>query len=505
MKIIPLACALCVVAAACTGAGPIPVPVAEPGIVHFPDNERIPPEALAEMFRAELGPAYDPVQAGALAPAHALVEKYFHIRSGAGRKQVVTALEATKVSPNVLGRIARIRADWPALAGGGIFYVNEKPGAYPVRYFLGVPKGYDRTKPWPIAVTLAGSQPFQTDPPPDAKRVVELYTGWIQTELAKHPDALVLMPLLSLEELYGPSYAGMHSVMKPLLDAADHVNIDPARAYLAGISMGAQASWNLALHYPTYFAAFNPLAGTANEDWQRVRLMNLRNVLPVVWHDDDDKVVKVNFSKSLVTELKRLKIDVDFSETKGVGHYPTPEIVEAAYQKMRQHARNLYPPEVWIQTSRPDVMFNRSDWVQIYQELNPGKTGRLFFPRSSGYMTVYSESCSVKADVKNNVITATADNVETARFYVNDQMVNFAAPVTLIVNKRERFKGVLKPSVDEMLRDQINLGRGWRYYTAAIDLTTVESGPSSLPATRPATRPLQRGRIIVGPPPDKQP
>jgi len=474
----------------------LPIPVAEPGIVHFPDDETIPPATLAEMYRAELGSAYDPAFANQLEPAHQLLEKYFATRSAAARKRIVQSLEATKLSANNLGPLCRIRSDWPALTGGGIFYVNQKTSAYPTRYFLGVPKTYDRTKPWPLAVTLVSASAFSGDASPDAKRIVELYTGWIQTELNKHPDCLVLMPLLSLTELYGPSYAGVRSVMEPVLDAPGHVNVDPARVYLAGISAGAQAAWNLALHYPTYFAAFNPLAGSAPEEWQRARLMNLRNTYPVVWHDDDDKVLKVGFSKSLVEELRRMKIDVDFNETKGVGHMPTSEIVEAEYQKMRQRTRPLYPKQVWLQSDRPDTAFNRADWVQIYQPLNPGESKRLFFPRSSGFMEVFQNSASVKAEVAGNVINATSDNVDTLRFYVNDRLINFNEPVTVNVNKIQKFKQSLKPGIEDLLRDQLVLGRGWRYYTAVIDISMTTHAP---PTTLPATRPLQKGRIIVGP------
>jgi hypothetical protein len=505
VRIFALACALWLAVAWQCGAAPqaqarrpteIAVPMAEPGVAHFPQDQAIPSPVLAEMYRAELGKAYDPVVADQLDGAHQLLEKYVVTRSSASRKRIVQSLDAIKLSPDILGRLCRIRSDWPDLSAGGVFYVNQKTGAYPVRYFMGVPKGYDRTKSWPVAVTLVSAAPFLSDPPPDAQRVVELYTGWIQTELAKHPDALVLMPLLSLGELYGPSYAGMHSVMEPLFDAANHANIDPTRVYLAGISAGAQAAWNLALHQPTYFAAFDPLAGSAEADWQQIRLMNLRNVLPVVWHDDDDKTLKVNFSKSLVNALKSMKIDVDFLETKGIGHLPTSEIVETEYRKMRQRVRPLYPPQVWVQTNRPDVSFNRVDWVQIYQQLNTGKSQRLFFPRSSGYMEIYPSTCSIKAEIRNNVIEASTDNVDTLRFYVNDQMVNFAAPVTVRINKIQKFKGLLKPSVEEMLRDQTVLGRGWRYFTAVIDLSMTDH---PVAATLPATRPLQRGRIIVGP------
>ena len=477
----------------------VAVPTSEPGATPPASQETIPKATLQEMYRAELGTAYDPVQADQLYDAHQLLEQYFAAASASDRKLIVQELEGTKVDPTILGRLCRIRTHWPALRGGGVFYVNQKKGPFDVRYFLGVPTTYDRTRSRPLVIKLPGVAAFVASPPPDAKQVVQIYTGWIREELLKHGDALVLMPLLNLDELYGPSYAGMNSVMQPLLDAAERANVDPARVYMVGHSMAAHATWNLALHYPTYFAAINPLAGAASADWQRLRLMNLRNVLPVVWHDDSDTVIKVGFSKSLVTELQKLKVPVEFDETRNIGHAPTDEVAEAEYQKMRKRVRNLYPPQVWLQSDRPDVLFNRNDWVQVYQEQTTGKEHHLYFRRGTGHMTVYGNACSIKAELHGNQIDATADNIETLRFYVNEQMINPAQPVTVIINKKVKFKGLVNTNVEEMLKDQLFLGRGWRYYTGVIDINM--SPPAT---TRPTTRPLHKGKITVGPAPGTQ-
>ena len=474
----------------------VPVPIFEPGLHSFPQNETIPAAALSEMFREELGKAYDPVLAPQLVSAHQLLENYFLIRTSSGRKAIVSSLEATKIDPNVLGCLCRIRSRWPSLSGGGVFYVNRKIGAYPIQYFAGVPKTYDRAKSWPVVIKLSAATPFLANPAPDAKQVVQIYTKWIDQELTRHPDALVLMPLLDLQEMWGPSYAGMNRVMQPLFDAADHLNIDPARVYLTGLSTGAQGAWNIALHYPTWFASVNPLGGSANADWQKLRLMNLKNVAPVVWHDDQDQIIKIGFAKSLIEQLRHLKIDVDFNETRDVGHVPTEQIVEAEYGRMRKYVRNLYPPQVWLQTNRPEVLFNRNDWVQIYQEQDTGKEMEMFFPSSSGHMSIDEKSCSMKADIHNNQIEATAENVDTLRFYVNDQMVDLAAPITVVVNKKQRFKGTVQPSIDLMLKDQLFIGRGWRYFTGAIDLELVDHAPTTRSTTSPSTH---KGRIIVGP------
>jgi hypothetical protein len=458
-----------------------------------PVDERMPIDLLLKIDQQELGPLASRLTPQQLEQLHPLIEDYFAAKTTADRTRITAAIEATNVDANIVGRLCRVRMHWPALSGGGVFYINERVGPHQVSYFLGVPKAYDRTKPWPLVVRLAPAEPFVTDPKPDSNQVATIYTGWIKDELARHGDAIVLMPLLNLDELYGPSYKGMNSVIQPMLHAAGRVNLDPARVYLVGHSLGAHAAWNLGLHYTTYFAALDILAGSASSDWQRLRLMNLRNTLPVVWHDRGDTDVKVGMAQALVNALKRMKIDVDYTETGGIGHVPNDEIVEAAYQKMRARVRPLYPAQLAIQSNRPDTMFNRIDWVQMYQPINPGQDKRMLFGRGTGTMIVLENTFSAQAAYGNNRIEAITDNVDALRIYLNDQMIDFTRPVTVVIakNPKVRFEGMLKPSVDLMLKDQLFLGRGWRYFTAVVDL---ELRPQ--PATRPA-RPAPRGSIIV--------
>ncbi len=220
------------------------------------------------------------------------------------------------IDPNILGRLARVRGMWQKLSPGGVYYINERIGPIDVHYFLGVPKTYDRDKSWPLVVKLPNADAFVATPKPNADDVQRIYTDWVSEEIKTHPDALVIMPLLNLDDLWGPSYAGMNSVIGPILHVGERANVDVSRVYLIGHSMSGHAAWNLPLHYPTYFAASNPMAGSASDDWQRLRIMNLRNLLIVPWADSDDKVIKPILTGQLVGLLKRFKVDVDYVETK---------------------------------------------------------------------------------------------------------------------------------------------------------------------------------------------
>jgi hypothetical protein len=468
--------------------------------------QTMPPDAAAPLYAAELGKSYVPADLPRLYAAHWLIEQYFASPTAADRAAVELKLAGTKLDTALLARLCRLRLGWQQLAPG-VYYVNEQAGVYPVKYFLGVPKGYRRETAWPLVVKLPEADSFMANPPFDENQVAHMYIGWLNEELAAHPDALIAMPLLNLSELYGPSYAGMNSVFQPILNVAAKANVDPARVYLVGHAMAAHAAWNLALHYPTYLAAFCAMGGGANADWQRVRLMNLRNVLPVVWADTTDTAVPSSESGEIVSALRRLKIDVAYQQTSNLGHAPSPEIVQHLYQEMREKARDLYPKRITLQSDRPDTLFNRDDWLQVYQEIDSGNDRLLSIQHGSGVIRLNGNAFTIDATLNNNTVTMTTTNVESLRLYFNAGMIDFSKPVVVIANNRERFRGLLSESLDEMLKDQLFLGRGWRYFTSVLDLD-LESNPgvplpspapaaggSGVSSAPPATRP--HGRITV--------
>lgn len=478
---------------------PAAVPTTNPGgnlpSTH-PSVAPIPPDVLQQIYRRELGAKYNPADATKLLQTQMLIERYFDATTGRDRAIIERQIGAVGLDPNIVGRLCRVRMYWPAIEEG-VYYVNEKLGPHDARYFLGIPKGYDRTRPWPLVIKLPTANAFLSNPPPDGDQVAAIYVAWMKEELEHHPDAIVLMPLLNLTELYGPSYAGMNSVIQPLQHVCGRVNVDPARVYMVGHSMSAHAAWNLALHYTTYFAAFNPLAGGASADWQRLRVMNLRNVLPVVWADASDKVINPNFSRNIVKVLRKLKIDVEYEETKNLGHAPDAATADRAYDKMRARTRDLYPAEVMIQSNRPDPLFNRIDWLQLWQPVNAGKERKVYLNRGTGVMMLNDNSFTATADRKGNRFDVKTENVDSFRILVNDQMVDFTKPISVVVNKRGKFEAIVKPNIRDLLTDQLFLGRGWRYFTAVIDIDVIDH---PAPLTRPSTRPTTRkGTITVGP------
>ena len=53
-------------------------------------------------------------------------------------------------------------------------------------------------------------------------------------------------------------------------------------------------------------------------------------------------------------------------------------------------------------------------------------------------------------------------------------------------------EGFIKPDISEMLKDQLFLGRGWRYFTGVIDID-LAAGAVTSPTTRESRSPSGRG------------
>lgn len=462
-------------------------PSVEPPPTTRPAWPPVPKDELLRIYQTELGDRFRPIDADRYYAVHELIERYFEAATMADRKAIAKQITAMEIDPVIVGRLCRVRMYWPALDGGGIYYVNQKTGIYPTQYFFGLPKAYDRTKAWPLVLKLPTAHAFLVDPPLTADQVTEVYKKWIAEEQAAHPDAIVVMPLLNLDELWGPSYKGSNAVLQPMHHVASRANVDPAKVYIVGHNMSAHAAWNLALHYPTYFAAINPLAGGASQPFQRIRVLNLKNVLPVVWHDADDTVVKVDVSRGIVKALRIQKVDVEYEETKGIGHAPDAATAERQYQKMRARVRELYPKSVVLQSNRPDTMFNRNDWLQVYQPIDGGEEHKASFRYGTGILTYFDNPVKAEATISGQKIDIKATNVDSLRIYVNDQMIDLRQPITVTINGRPRAEGVVVQSIEELLADQLFLGRGWRYYTAVVDIgVTVRVEPPKKPATQPA-------------------
>lgn len=98
---------------------------------------------------------------------------------------------------------------------------------------------------------------------------------------------------------------------------ADHqAEIDPARLYVVGLSMGGYGTWELAMRHPGWFAAAAPVCGGGDESKAA-----LIGALPVwTFHGDKDTVVWTERSERMVAAVNKAGGNARITILPGVAH-----------------------------------------------------------------------------------------------------------------------------------------------------------------------------------------
>ena len=139
---------------------------------------------------------------------------------------------------------------------------------------------------------------------------------------------------------------GRKDALEVLTDATARLNVDPARVYLTGHSMGGHGTWHLGVTYPDRFAAIGPSAGWTSfysygggrrdAEPTPMQAMLARAALPsdtlrlkrnylqhgvYILHGDADKTVGVAQARTMKKALAELGQNVGYHEQPGAGHW----------------------------------------------------------------------------------------------------------------------------------------------------------------------------------------
>ncbi len=120
--------------------------------------------------------------------------------------------------------------------------------------------------------------------------------------------------------------------VKQLLDSiVESNNVDTKRIYLTGLSRGGGAAWEMAVQYPSTFAAMAVVCGMAPVPYASW----IDKEMPIwVFHGVEDKSIPISESDIMVAKLQEMGYDVKFTRYPGVGHdswkqaYETEQLYE---------------------------------------------------------------------------------------------------------------------------------------------------------------------------------
>lgn len=148
-------------------------------------------------------------------------------------------------------------------------------------------------------------------------------------------DAYILAPQCPENE-----YWDEEVLYRLILKIRKENNIDSARIYLTGLSMGGWGAWNLAFAHPEMLAALVPIAGFVD----RVPMIEdckIKNIPIRIFHGLLDDVVNVDYSIAIYKKLKTCNANVQLTIFDDAGHdswskvYDNQEIYDWMFKQIK--------------------------------------------------------------------------------------------------------------------------------------------------------------------------
>jgi poly(3-hydroxybutyrate) depolymerase len=231
--------------------------------------------------------------------------------------------------------------------------------------------------------------------------------------------------------------------------------IDPDRVFLTGMSNGAIGAYLIGAHHAPRFAGIAPMAGGL-DDVLLPLLANLARTPVYIIHGAHDQVMPVQLSRTIAGELRRLGIPHVYREHTRVhpqagGHFFPREEVPDLVAWFDRTRRTPVPARVTVVRDASHLV--PFGWVRIdATDRIVSFTDRLLDVRDEAL----ANRLYAKADARvasPNRIEVRTDRVRRYTLFLNDALVDFSKPVTVVTNGRVSYEGPVSPSVETLLRD----------------------------------------------------
>lgn len=231
--------------------------------------------------------------------------------------------------------------------------------------------------------------------------------------------------------------------------------IDPDRVYLTGMSNGGIGAWIIGMHHAPRFAAVAPMAGGI-DDVLYPFLENLRDTPLYVIHGAQDRIMPVWLSRHITNELARLGIaftyrEHEWSHPHAGGHFFPRQELPALVKWFEHQRRDPYPRRVTVVRDASHltdfgwVRIDATDRIAMFSEQLIDQHGDLIKNKVYAKLTV---------DVRDeNHLEVNTERVRRYTLFLNDVLVDFSMPVTVVTNGRTSFQGPVTPRVETLLRD----------------------------------------------------
>jgi len=206
-------------------------------------------------------------------------------------------------------------------------FKNARGETLPYRLFI--PSPYDQKKKYPLVLYLHGGGGVGND---NQKQIdggngylIDLFTG--DETQARNPSFVVApqspTPGWITEDLLTPTHY-LQLVYEIIGELQRTYNVDEARVYVAGQSMGGFGTFAIISEHPRTFAAGVALCGGGDQ----AKVVRLANTPLWVFHGAKDESVSVERSRTIVASIKNAGGKVRYTEYADTGHVIWPMVVK---------------------------------------------------------------------------------------------------------------------------------------------------------------------------------
>lgn len=277
--------------------------------------------------------------------------------------------------------------------------------------------------------------------------------------------------------------------------------VDPNKIYFMGISEGAYGSQRLSGYYADYLAGVGPIAG--GEPLYNFAAENSANIFYCARTGEYDTMYG-RYRCTVKAQQLWDKLEQDHPGyykhyihiMPGVDHGLTDYDngiygYDGITAKLKEYSRNPYPKYVyWQNYPLGNINGESYECRKAFYNIRPleaqnGKTDgnvhdayEMTIDGNTVTLNVYSVTVTPKEEVSEDGWTMNVDCEKTSvpatsgkiRLYLNKELVDLSAPVTVVVNGKTAFTGDVKPSADVMVESAALFFDPARVVPASVDV-----------------------------------
>jgi poly(3-hydroxybutyrate) depolymerase len=242
-------------------------------------------------------------------------------------RHVATRVRATRTFPRaqifwLIAGIVLLAANPVSLfafdAQAGFIDKEFRDAAGTHKYVLFVPQNYTPEKKWPVILFLHGAYERGND----GKLQLSVGLGPLLKSRTESFPFLVVFP--QCEDTKGrilKSWASDSTNGRRALEILQTVekeySVDTNHRILTGWSMGGYGAWSLAAAYPSHWSAVVPLSGGGDP----ATAEKLKNVPIWAFHGAEDKVIRPEESRKMISALRAVGERPRYNELRGEAHH----------------------------------------------------------------------------------------------------------------------------------------------------------------------------------------